>query len=204
MGIQEFPVFIYHRTTGSRTVQIRVPVFRVIYGGVNARNQFIHSPVNVIYPAKSPYDTVLFFRVTLSGSKLFIVEASGNLRPFRHVMPIFIGRKQFIHLCKRGIFHLVDEFPIRTGCRVVEQPVQFKGCRVCLVNADIFSHPTGHRLIFVNRHIPVSDDQHPEPGRVRGMFPGRVDAIAESAQVKLCYDIVHAKRGDIIKIKRNQ
>ena len=153
--------------------------------------------LNGVGAAESAHDTGLFQRVGLLGdAPAHRFGLAGGNRPGGSVMPIGVLGEIGVRVQQRAFLDFVEELAVYGGGGPVHQAAGFIGGIVKKVDADFLGYHPGHSRILLLGDIAGQGDDHAQPGMLRRMFMGGVDAALKVVeQVDLVPDprfaIVH-------------
>ena len=195
MAVGELPI-VNHHAGGGVGGDIVVPS---VHGGrfVDIGKEGFDCFLNGVGAAESAYDAGLFQRVgLLSDVPAHRFGLAGGNRPGGSVMPIGVLGEIGVRVQQRAFLGFVEELAVCGGGGPVHQAAGFIGGIVKQVNADLLGHHPGHRRVLLLGDVAGKGDDHAQPGMLRRMFMGGVDAALKVVeQVDLVPDprfaIVH-------------
>ena len=197
VAVGKLPIVHHHAGGGVCGDVVIAPV----HGGrfVDIGEEGFDGFLNAIGAAESAHDTRLFQRVgLLSDAPAHRFGLAGGNWPGGSVMPIGVLGEIGIRVQQRAFLGFVEELAVCGGGGPVHQAAGFVGGIVKQVNADLLGHHPRHCRILLLGDVAGQGDDHPQPGMLRRVFMGGVDAALKVVeQVKFVPDsrlaVVHVQ-----------
>ena len=175
VAVRKFPI-VHHYAGGGVGGDIVVPP---VHGGrfVDIGEEGFNRFLNGIGAAKGAHNAGLFQGIGLLGdAPAHRFRLPGGNRPSGSVTPIGVFGKIGIRVQQRAFLGFVEELAVCGGGGPVHQAAGFIGGIVKQVDADLLGHNPGHRRVLFFGDVTGQGDDHAQPGMVRRVFMGGVDA----------------------------
>ena len=156
---------------------------------------------HVVHPAERADRTGLLGRVLLGTAARDVLHRETG--PLCHVPPVRIEREHPVRIDEGSVRVLVDGLTVRRRRRPVHQTRRLERGRVAELHADERRRLPRDRLVLVRRDRPRQRQQDAQTRRLRSVFPGRVDAVADAQTVEPEQDAVRLPGRDIVQIERD-
>ena len=201
VAIQEFAAVVDHRPAGGGAPQVGVPVRHAVHRLVHAGEQLLHGPVDIVDAAEGPHHSLLALWVPLLGGQLGDTHRPWHLGPLGAVPPVLVLGQEAVGGEEGLILPGVDIGAAGAAGGPIHEAGCLKGGGVHPLQADVLGHPPGQGLVLVCRGGAVQGQQHPEPGGLRAVLAGGIDAVAAPQAIHPAEHLLGAPGGDAVQVQ---
>ena len=201
VGIEEFAVVVDDSAAGGGAAQVGVAARHIVHRLIDAGDELIHGPVDVIGAAESAHHAGLALWVALLDGQLGQAQSARHLGPGGAVGPVIVFGQQAVGREQRLVFPHIDVLAVSAAGRPIHEAGHLKGGGVHELQAYVLRHFAGTGLILIRRHGPVRGEQNTQAGSRRAVLTGGIDAIAAAQGLHPAQDILRAPGGDVVQVQ---